>query len=59
MSQRHAIWGCSIEEHRQQTEGHVERLERIFEIIDAPARGKTCEAILGITEEGKEIMDDF
>jgi ferritin-like metal-binding protein YciE len=50
---------AGFEEHRQQTEGHVERLEQIFELIGKPARGKTCEAILGITEEGKEIMDEF
>jgi len=50
---------AGFEEHRQQTEGHVERLEQVFEIIGAPARGKTCDAILGITEEGKEIMDEF
>jgi ferritin-like metal-binding protein YciE len=50
---------AGFEEHRQQTEGHIERLEQVFEIIGAPARGKTCEAILGIIEEGKTIMDEF
>lgn len=50
---------AGFEQHLQETEGHVERLEQIFEIIGAPARGKTCEAILGIIEEGKSIMDDF
>jgi ferritin-like metal-binding protein YciE len=50
---------AGFEEHRQQTEGHIERLEQVFEMIGAPARGKTCEAILGIIEEGKSIMDDF
>jgi ferritin-like metal-binding protein YciE len=50
---------AGFEEHRQQTEGHVERLEQVFEMIGAPARGKTCEAILGIIEEGKTIMDEF
>ena len=45
--------------HLEETEGHVERLEQIFEILDRPARGKTCEAIVGILEEGKEIMEDF
>ena len=50
---------AGFEEHRQQTEGHVERLEQIFEMLDQPARGKTCEAILGIIEEGAEIMDEF
>jgi ferritin-like metal-binding protein YciE len=46
-------------EHRDQTEGQVERLQQIFEMLDKPARGKTCEAILGIIEEGKEIMSEF
>ena len=50
---------AGFEKHLEETHGHVERLEQIFELIDKPARGKTCEAILGILEEGKEIMDDF
>ena len=50
---------AGFEQHREETEGHIERLEQIFEIIGAPARGKTCDAILGILEEGKSIMEDF
>ena len=50
---------AGFEKHLEETHGHVERLEQIFEIIGAPARGKTCEAILGIIEEAKEIMDEF
>jgi ferritin-like metal-binding protein YciE len=50
---------AGFEEHRDQTEGHVDRLEQIFEMLGKPARGKTCEAILGIIEEGNTIMDDF
>src|SRR5215211_2908480 len=42
-----------------ETEGHVERLEEVFEEIGKKAQGKTCEAIQGIIEEGKEIMEDF
>lgn len=49
----------AFEIHRNQTERHVERLEQVFEIIGKPARGKTCDAIVGILEEGKEIMDAF
>lgn len=45
--------------HLKETEGHVERLEKIFDIIGETARGKTCEAIQGIIEEAKEIMDEF
>jgi ferritin-like metal-binding protein YciE len=50
---------AGFEKHLTETEGHVDRLEQIFEIIGVPARGKTCEAILGIIEEGKSIMDEF
>ena len=49
----------AFEAHREQTEGHVERLNEVFEQIGRPARGKTCEAILGIIDEAKEIMEDF
>ncbi|HEX4014667.1 MAG TPA: ferritin-like domain-containing protein [Candidatus Cybelea sp.] len=45
--------------HRDETEGQVERIERVFEIIGKPARGKTCDAIDGILEEGSEVMHDF
>jgi ferritin-like metal-binding protein YciE len=50
---------AAFEKHRQETEGHVERLEQIFEAMGKPARGKTCDAIVGILEEGKEIMEDY
>ena len=45
--------------HRDETAGHVERLEQIFDKLGKKASGKTCEAIKGIIEEGEEIMDDF
>jgi ferritin-like metal-binding protein YciE len=50
---------AGFEDHRDQTEGHVARLEEIFEMLGQPARAKTCDAILGIIEEGKDIMDEF
>ncbi len=50
---------AAFEKHRDQTEGHVERLTQVFEIIDKPAKGKTCPAIDGILEEGAEILADF
>src|SRR5579863_556724 len=49
----------AFETHRDQTEGHVERLNKVFEQLGRPARGKTCEAILGIIDEAKEIMEEF
>jgi ferritin-like metal-binding protein YciE len=45
--------------HERETKGQVKRLERVFKILGKPARGKTCTAINGITEEGAEIMKDF
>ena len=46
-------------QHERETRGQVKRLDRVFKIIGKPARGKTCAAINGITEEGSEIMKDF
>lgn len=50
---------AAFEKHEGETEDHVERLEKIFDLMDKPARGKTCEAIQGILDEGKEIMDEY
>lgn len=50
---------AGFEQHLQETEAHVDRLEKVFDLLGQPVRGKTCEAILGIIEEGKTIMDDF
>lgn len=44
--------------HLKETEGHVERLEKAFEMMDKPARTRKCDGILGIIEEGKEVMDE-
>src|ERR1700722_19651272 len=49
----------AFEKHHGETEGQVERLEKVFELIDKPARAKTCDAIQGILDEGKEIMDEY
>jgi ferritin-like metal-binding protein YciE len=49
----------AFETHREETEGQIERLHQVFELIDKPARGKTCDAINGIVEEGKEVMEEF
>jgi len=50
---------AGFEKHREETEGHVERLQQVFEIIGKRAQGKTCEAIQGIIAEGEEIMEEF
>jgi ferritin-like metal-binding protein YciE len=50
---------AAFEKHQGETEGQIERLEQIFELLEKPARGKTCDAIMGILDEGKEIMDEY
>ena len=45
--------------HEDETEGQVARLEKVFEIIGEQPRAKTCDAIMGIIDEGKEIMDEY
>ena len=49
----------AFEAHREETESQIERLEKVFEMIGKRPRGKPCEAIEGIIEEGKEVMEDF
>jgi ferritin-like metal-binding protein YciE len=49
----------AFQTHRDETEGQIQRLERVFESMGKKAQGKTCESIQGIIEEGKEIMEDF
>ena len=49
----------AFEKHRGETEGHVARLEKIFAAIDKKPQAKTCDAIVGITEEGAEIMKEY
>lgn len=48
----------AFEMHLRETEGHVQRLERVFETLDEKVRGKHCDGIAGIIEEGKSIMDE-
>jgi ferritin-like metal-binding protein YciE len=43
-------------DHLAETKGHVERLEKIFKKLDASPKGKTCKAMEGLLEEGKEVM---
>ncbi|WP_029585672.1 ferritin-like domain-containing protein [Bradyrhizobium sp. URHD0069] len=50
---------AAFEKHHGETEDQVGRLEQIFEMIDKPARGKTCDAIQGLLDEGKEIMEEY
>jgi ferritin-like metal-binding protein YciE len=50
---------AAFEKHIGQTEGQIERLQQVFDIIGKPARGKTCEAIEGILAEGDEIAEEY
>jgi ferritin-like metal-binding protein YciE len=50
---------AAFTQHERETRGQVKRLDRVFKMIGKPARGKTCAAINGISEEGAEIMKDF
>jgi ferritin-like metal-binding protein YciE len=50
---------AAFQKHETETEEHVSRLEKVFEEIDESPRAKTCDAIMGIIEEGKEIMKEF
>jgi ferritin-like metal-binding protein YciE len=45
--------------HERETRGQVKRLEAVFKIFGKPAQAKTCDAIMGITKEGAEIMTDY
>jgi ferritin-like metal-binding protein YciE len=50
---------AAFEKHHGETEGQVERLEQVFATIDKKPQGKTCAAIVGITDEGAEIMQEY
>jgi len=50
---------AAFEKHRDETEEHVRRLEQVFELIEETARGKNCPAILGLLEEGQELIKGY
>ncbi|TNH37785.1 ferritin-like domain-containing protein [Paracoccus haeundaensis] len=50
---------AAFEQHEEETQGQVERLTQVFELIGKRPRGKTCDAIEGIISEASEIMDEF
>jgi ferritin-like metal-binding protein YciE len=49
----------AIQSHLKETEGHVKKLEQVFQSFDAKAKGKTCEATVGLLAEGDEIAAEF
>ena len=50
---------AAFKKHHSETQGHVDRLEQVFAMIDKKPQAKTCDAIVGITDEGAEIMDEY
>ena len=56
---QHPDLKAAFEKHHGETEGQIERLEQVFDEIDQKPQGKTCDAIVGITKEGQEIMDEY
>jgi ferritin-like metal-binding protein YciE len=50
---------AAFQKHHSETQGHVDRLEQVFAMIDKRPQAKTCDAIVGITDEGAEIMDEY
>lgn len=48
----------AFQEHLKQTEGHVERIERIFSDMDSSPRGKKCVGMEGLIAEGSEVMKE-
>ena len=48
----------AVEEHLEQTKGHVDRLKEIFDNLGEKASGKKCPGMMGILKEGEEIMDE-
>ena len=48
----------ALAKHLKETEGHVARIEQVFQILGLPNRGKTCKGMQGLVEEGKEILEE-
>jgi ferritin-like metal-binding protein YciE len=49
----------AFESHLEETNGHVDRLEQIFEILGKSSRGKSCEGMKGLLSEGAELIDEI
>ena len=50
---------AAFQKHLTETEGQIKRLEQVFAVIEEKPQGKTCAAIVGITDEGAEIMEEY
>jgi ferritin-like metal-binding protein YciE len=50
---------AAFNKHKAETQEHVDRLEQVFGLIEERAQGKNCPAIVGIIEEGQEVMKEY
>ena len=50
---------AAVQKHRDETAVQIERLERVFELLEKKPQGKTCDAIIGILKEGEEIITEY
>jgi ferritin-like metal-binding protein YciE len=50
---------AAFEKHKTETEGQIDRLEQVFQLIEEKPQGKKCAAIEGILEEGQEIIKEY
>jgi ferritin-like metal-binding protein YciE len=48
----------AFESHLEETKGHVDRLEKAFQLLGKPLRGKMCHGMQGVLEEGSEVLED-
>ncbi len=50
---------AAFEKHKTETDGQIERLQQVFELMGKRAQGKTCDAIEGIISEGEDIIEEY
>ncbi len=50
---------AAFQNHLEETKGHVERLEQIFQMLGKRGTGKTCEGMKGVLEEGSETISEI
>lgn len=54
----HPELAAAFEAHLEETKGQIEKLEQVFELLGEKPRGKHCDGIAGIVEEGKSILEE-
>ena len=54
---KHPELKAAFQSHLKETEGHVQRVEQIFQLLGEKVKSKTCEATKGLVEEGKEAIE--